>query len=79
VTSYLSCHTCGRYVAAANLVNRGYCSEDCTRAYAQCANCGKTFPRGGGIDGEYCTKECTIRYLILRKYGPQPVTVVTEV
>ena len=79
MTTYLSCHNCGRYIALANLVRRGYCAEDCTRAYSQCANCGKAFPRGGGFDGEYCTRECTIRYQILRKYGPEPVTVVTEV
>ena len=79
MTSYASCRTCGNYVAASALVNHGYCSEDCTRAYALCVNCGKAFPRGGGFDGEYCTKECTTRYQILRKYGPEPVTVVTEV
>jgi ribosomal protein S26 len=79
VTSYLACRNCGRYVPAASAVNRAYCSEECTRAYSECANCGTVFPRGKGFDGEYCTRECTTRYQILRKYGPEPVTVVTEV
>ena len=79
MTLFVICRTCGRYVPAANVVNRVYCSEDCTRLYAECANCGSVFPRGKGFDGEYCTRECTVRYEILRKYGPEPVTVVTEV
>ena len=64
---------------AADLVNRAYCSEECTRLYSECANCGRVFLRGQGFDGEYCTRECTVRYEILRKYGPEPVTVVAEV
>jgi len=79
VTTYIVCRTCGRYVPAANLVNRAYCSEECTRAYSSCTNCGKVFLQGKGYDAECCTRECTVRYQILRKYGPQPVTVVTEV
>jgi hypothetical protein len=79
VTQYVVCRMCGRYVSAADAVSKAYCSEDCTRAYATCANCGKSFPRGKGFDGEHCSKECTVRYQITRTYGPQPVTVVTEV
>ena len=41
--------------------------------------CGRAFLRGKGFDGEHCTRECTVRYQIVRKYGPEPVTVVTEV
>lgn len=76
---YLACRNCGRYVAAAEVVSRAYCSDECTRVYSVCPNCGRVFPRGKGFDGEYCTRECTIRYEILRKYGPEPVTVITEV
>jgi hypothetical protein len=47
--------------------------------YSACENCGTIFPRGKGFDGEHCSRECTVKYQILRKYGPQPVTVVTEV
>ena len=79
MTRYLACRTCGKYVSAADAVNRGYCSEECTRAYSSCANCGSVFLRGKGFDGENCTRECTVRYQIMRKYGPEPVTVVTEV
>ena len=77
--TFVVCRTCGRYVPAANLVNRAYCSEECTLAYASCTNCGTVFPKGKGYDAESCTRECTVRYQILRRYGPQPVTVVTEV
>jgi hypothetical protein len=42
-------------------------------------NCGSVFLRGKGFDGENCTRECTVHYQIMRKYGPEPVTVVTEV
>ncbi len=79
MTHYLVCRTCGRYLPAAEAVSRAYCSETCTMAFSSCTNCGKVFPKGKGFDGEYCTRECTIRYQILRKYGPQPVTVVAEV
>jgi len=79
MTTYLVCRTCGRYVAAGDTVNRAYCSEECTAAYTNCTNCGKYFPSGTGADRETCSPECTVRYQILRKYGPQPVTVVTEV
>jgi hypothetical protein len=48
-------------------------------AFSSCTNCGKAFPKGKGYDADSCTRECTVRYQILRKYGPQPVTVVTEV
>jgi hypothetical protein len=79
VTNYVVCRTCGKYVPAANVVNRAWCSKECTTAYSSCTNCGRFFPRGTGFDSESCTPECTVRYKILRKYGPQPVTVVTEV
>jgi hypothetical protein len=79
MTGYIVCRTCGKYVPAANVVNRAWCSEECTMAFSSCTNCGKFFPSGKGFDRESCTRECTVRYQILRKYGPQPVTVVTEV
>jgi ribosomal protein S26 len=79
MTSYVVCRTCGRYVPAANVVNRAWCSQECAIGYSSCANCGRFFPKGTGFDSESCTPECTVRYKILRKYGPQPVTVVTEV
>jgi predicted nucleic acid-binding Zn ribbon protein len=79
MTAYIVCRMCGRYIPAGNVINRAYCSDECTRAYSACSNCGKVFPKGKGFDGEYCTRECTIRYQILRKYGPEPVTVVAEV
>jgi len=79
VTTYVACRTCGKYMAAAHLVNRAYCSEECTQAYSSCTNCGRVFLKGKGYDAESCIRECAVRYQILRKYGPQPVTVVTEV
>jgi ribosomal protein S26 len=89
VTAYIVCRNCGKYVPVAEAVHRGegagaprrvpYCSDDCMRGYASCENCGKFFLRGKGFDSEHCTRECTVRYQILRKYGPEPVTVVTEV
>ncbi len=79
MTAYFACRTCGRWVPAAEAVNRAWCSEECTRAYALCVNCGKSFLRGKGFDDEHCSKECTVQYRILRRYGPEPVTVVTEV
>ncbi len=79
MTGYIVCRTCGKYVPATEVVNRAWCSEECTRAFSSCSNCGKFFPSGKGFEKEYCQKECTVHYQILRKYGPQPVTVVTEV
>jgi hypothetical protein len=77
--SFIVCRNCGRYVASTEAVSRAYCSEDCTHAWSQCPTCGKAFLRGKGFDGEHCTRECTVRYQIVRRYGPEPVTVVTEV
>ncbi len=79
MTRYLACRTCGRYLAVAEATGRAYCSEECTKTYSSCVNCGRYFLRGKGFDGEHCTRECTVKYQILRKYGPEPVTVVTEV
>ncbi len=77
--AFTVCRTCGRYVASGETVKRAYCSEECTRAFECCANCGKYFPIGTGFESGACSRECTTRYQIYRKYGPQPVTVVTEV
>ena len=79
MTHFITCRTCGKYLTAATVVARGYCDEECTRLYATCINCGKYFPRGKGFDDDHCSKDCTTRYQILRKYGPEPVTVVAEV
>jgi len=79
MTRFVECRTCGRFVRFGEVIGRAYCSEECTRAFSSCTNCGKVFPRGKGFDGEHCTRECTVRYQILRKYGPEPVTVVAEV
>ena len=79
MTRYIACRTCGKYLSARDAVARGYCSEDCARAFSACVTCGKYFLKSRGFDSEHCSKDCTVRYRILRKYGPQPVTVVTEV
>jgi hypothetical protein len=79
VTSFQVCRNCGKYFPAAEAVHRAYCSEECTQSYSTCENCGSFFHRGEGFDNEHCTRECTVMYQILRKYGPEPVTVVTEV
>jgi hypothetical protein len=79
MTGFLVCRTCGKYVTGADVVNRAFCSEDCTRVFGACVNCGRFFLKGKGFDGEHCTRECTVHYQILRKYGPEPVTVVAEV
>jgi len=79
MTHFIACRTCGKYLDAGSAVARAYCTEDCTRFYSSCANCGRYFLRGKGFDKEYCSQDCAVRYEILRKYGPEPVTVVTEV
>jgi hypothetical protein len=48
-------------------------------AYSACINCGTYFLKGQGFDGEHCSRDCTVKYVILRKYGPEPVTIVAEV
>lgn len=78
MTAFLVCRTCGRYVAVGDAVSRAYCSEECTAAYTSCSNCGRYFPAGTGVDSQTCSRECTVHYQILRKYGPEPVTVVAE-
>jgi hypothetical protein len=60
------------------LTGDGRCSPECSQAYAVCATCGTAFPRGQGFDDEHCSRECTTRYVIVRNYGPRPVTLATE-
>jgi len=79
MTGFAVCRTCGKYVAAGDVVNRAYCSEECTRTFESCANCGRYYAAGSGFESHACSRECTVHYQIYRKYGPQPVTVVTEV
>lgn len=79
MTSFIVCRNCGRYVPAGEVVRRAFCSEECTATFTSCLNCGTYFPAATGFDRETCSRECTVHYQILRKYGPQPVTVVTEV
>ena len=72
------CRTCGRWTPRARLSGEGRCSPDCTRAFTACINCGKVFVNGEGFDGEHCSMECTTRFVIVRNYGPRPVTLATE-
>jgi hypothetical protein len=72
------CRTCGRWTPRARLSNEGRCSPECSRTFTTCANCGKVFVSGEGFDGEHCSRECTIRFLIVRNYGPRPVSLATE-
>lgn len=76
---FIVCRTCGRYVPVKEVVRRAYCSEECTRSFESCSNCGKYYPAGTGFDTAACSRECTVRYQINRTYGPEPVTVLTEV
>jgi len=77
--TFIRCRTCGKYLAAGNAVARGYCTEECTLSYPSCVTCGRYFLSGTGFDNDHCSKDCVIKYEIFRKYGPEPVTVVTEV
>ena len=72
------CRTCGRWTPRARLSNEGRCCAECAQTFAVCVNCGRVFPRGGGVDDEHCSRECTTRYVIVRNYGPRPVTLATE-
>ena len=79
MTQFISCRNCGTYVTPSRLKPRHMCSNECSRMYAVCVNCGKYFVKGEGADDEHCSKACTTKYVILRKYGPQPVTIIAEV
>jgi hypothetical protein len=79
MTVFITCRTCGRYLPAPTAVRGAWCSDDCMRAFSTCVNCGTAFLRGQGFDAEHCSRECTVQYQIFRKFGPEPITVVTEV
>jgi hypothetical protein len=79
MSAWLVCRTCGKHVSAASAFERAWCSEECSRTWSVCITCGRYFVRGKGYDPEHCSRDCTVRYQIVRKYGPEPVTVVTEV
>lgn len=72
------CRTCGRYVVSSRLDAGGRCSEECGRLFACCVTCGRFFPRGGGFGQEHCSKDCATRYVMMRRYGPEPVDLVVE-
>jgi hypothetical protein len=72
------CRTCGRWTPRARLSHEGRCSPECSQAFAVCSTCGRAFPRGQGFDDEHCSRECTTHYVIVRNYGPRPVTLATE-
>jgi hypothetical protein len=79
MTGYVSCRNCGKYVPGAELTGNRHCSRECTLVYSTCVNCGTYFLKGSGFDDEHCGKACTVKYVIMRKYGPEPVTIVAEV
>ncbi len=79
MTAYRVCRTCGRHVAEGEGTGSGHCSPECALSYSACVTCGTYFLKGQGFDHEHCSKECTVQYVILRKYGPEPVTIVAEV
>ncbi len=72
------CRTCGRWTPRARLAHEGRCCPECAQVFSVCANCGRVFPRVEGFDEEHCCRECTTRYVIVRNYGPRPVTLATE-
>jgi hypothetical protein len=78
MTSFTACVNCGRYVESEGGALR-YCSKECATAFSTCLNCGRHFKKGEGLDENHCSKECTVQYVIMRKYGPEPVTIVAEV
>jgi hypothetical protein len=75
---YDRCRTCGRWMPRARLSPQGRCGPACSQAFTLCATCGRAFPRGEGFDEEHCSRACTTRYVIVRNYGPRPVTLATE-
>ncbi len=79
MSSWLVCRTCGRYVSAAESIERMWCSDECRLTWSVCVNCGSFFTTGHGFDTDHCSRDCAVRYQIVRQYGPEPVTVVTEV
>jgi hypothetical protein len=79
MTTFIPCRNCGKYVTAGHTQAHRACSKECARVYSTCVNCGKYFLKGEGVDDEHCSQACTTKYVILRKYGPQPVTIVAEV
>jgi hypothetical protein len=79
MTQFIPCRNCGLYVTPSEVKPRRVCSDECSKTYTACVNCGKYFVKGEGADDEYCSKACTAKYVILRKYGPQPVTIIAEV
>jgi hypothetical protein len=79
MSAYIACRTCGKYSEAGETGGRRHCSKECTLGYGACVTCGTYFRKGQGFDDEHCSKACTVKYVILRKYGPQPVTIVAEV
>jgi hypothetical protein len=79
MTTFIPCKNCGKHVIGADSMGKRYCSRECTLTYSTCVNCGAYFLKGNGFDAEHCSKDCTVKYVIMRKYGPEPVSIVAEV
>ena len=75
---YERCRTCGRWTPRARLTAEGRCGPECARAYTACVTCGRVFATGEGWDDGHCSRACVTRFVIVRNYGPRPVTLATE-
>jgi hypothetical protein len=64
--AYLRCRNCGRYLLSVDMINQGYCSDECVEVFRACTNCGDYF-RADMVYGEqYCRPDCAIQYKMSR-------------
>ena len=69
---YIRCRNCGRYLSTEQLIQGGYCSEDCSNRFLACTTCGRYFQIGKGHLEQYCCPDCSIQYRINRFEATTP-------
>jgi hypothetical protein len=63
---YMRCRNCGCYLINSELIDDGYCSEECAKQYRACINCGAFHPADMVYGGQYCCPECAVQYKMSR-------------
>lgn len=64
--AYLRCRNCGRYLLSVDMIDQGYCCDECAEVFRACTNCGGYFRADMGYGEQYCRPDCAIQYKMSR-------------
>ncbi len=55
---YIRCRNCGKFFTVEEVIEKIYCSEECSRRYGCCITCGKYFILDRKPYTQFCSSEC---------------------